>query len=876
MEVWSEAGPSSANYAQTLDAIPTATLDSVFAQLLGQNPSYGDIERLVRNYEAIERAASEASPHGRVASLDDAELADCRACADVQLGPLLRRRFFETAKYKVQRALINLGISLQNGGDGEDEHMAPEQHIPVASQVRHVAHLLARDVQYLIALQCKGAEIDAYRLQFCSHVKASITPAFLAALHSELSDIFWAHFLHSPKHDTNSPLLPVISTVSQEQYLFIQRVRFIGLRIVLDNALDKILVDAADLIARFAARLPSEGEVEDESQTMQSWLDSKTAWLMSQFPLADGLSNPKLEKMDQVIQGPIGIQAVQLRYLIISRETDPQGGNKYDAIADLHANGDFLSVTSARISADKLKQPMLLGLQPLHKTDLPGTQQQQQQQLADHLQPFKEAEVSLVKGFAKFGMQRQRVSQFFDAIKNFPDWTNPLIDLRDCIKHTGQMDKVTTAINAIIHRRLLHPGAQTQDIIEFFVLLIHALRATQHGDVMLSRLAHPIRRYLRSRPDTVSVVVSSLLGNRQSFELLREELDRAKHIKTPFSLEATKIRGKDEDEYGDAEEEEDEGGGEADDATWQPRPVDAGPNYRKTGRSDVISMLISIFDDREGFITALERTMAEQLLQVKGYQHEQQYLSNLTLKNRFGEAHFARIDIMLQDIVNSRRYDAGMQDRPLSMPSMNADELTLVKALHPIIVSRHCWPDLTGEAGNTTNMFAPSGGSSGMGGGGAITMMGGGGGEGGTAVPSYAAGSTGRSGNLRIPGAEVAQHKLPARFQSAMDTYVESYKRKRTPQTMRFLPGLGTMSVKLTMDDGRVIEEDDVTALQASVVELASTKGSSAVVTAGEIAVELEVDKASALNALYFWTTKGVLFELITTAESFQVMDTAV
>ncbi len=231
-----------------------------------------------------------------------------------------------------------------------------------------------------------------------------------------------------------------------------------------------------------------------------------------------------------------------------------------------------------------------------------------------------------------------RIWQFFDCITARPQRHGVLIDLGACIAHTKEMAKVSAAINQVIRERLLHPGAQTRDIIEYFVLLIHSLRETQASDVLLSRLAPPIRKYLRSRPDTVSVVVNSLLGNHETFKLLREELDRTKNIKTPFTLEATQISGgggsgggksaagggkgrggADEAEDDTSEEEVD-----LDDLNWRPRPIDAGPNYRKTGKSDVISMLVSIFDDREGFMQALERTMAEQLLSIKGYQHDEQ------------------------------------------------------------------------------------------------------------------------------------------------------------------------------------------------------------------------------------------------------------
>lgn len=208
---------------------------------------------------------------------------------------------------------------------------------------------------------------------------------------------------------------------------------------------------------------------------------------------------------------------------------------------------------------------------------------------------------------------------------------------------------------------------------------------------------------------------------------------------------------------------------------------------------------------------------------------------------------------MLQDVTNSRRLDAGMAAEKITAGDGKELITSVLQAMHPIVVSRHCWPDLSGEA----NDAMPGAAGFGMG----AT----------TAAPSYA--TVPNTGNLRIPGAELAQQKLPPRFAEAIGAYTNHYKRKKNTQTLRFFPGLGQFSLKLTMDSGRVIEENNLTALQASVVELAAGKGSNSVLTAGELMVELEVDKAPILNALYFWSARGVLKEVPSAAETFQVMD---
>ncbi len=56
---------------------------------------------------------------------------------------------------------------------------------------------------------------------------------------------------------------------------------------------------------------------------------------------------------------------------------------------------------------------------------------------------------------------------------------------------------------------------------------------------------------------------------------------------------------------------------------------------------DIISMLTSIFDDRSGFIAALEKSMADQLVQVKGYKAMKEYRNNMILKKRFARRTWA-------------------------------------------------------------------------------------------------------------------------------------------------------------------------------------------------------------------------------------------
>ena len=54
-----------------------------------------------------------------------------------------------------------------------------------------------------------------------------------------------------------------------------------------------------------------------------------------------------------------------------------------------------------------------------------------------------------------------------------------------------------TAINISNTRRLLHPGADTKDILAQYVSIIRCLRFVDPPGVLLHKVADPIRKYLR-------------------------------------------------------------------------------------------------------------------------------------------------------------------------------------------------------------------------------------------------------------------------------------------------------------------------------------------------------------------------------------------
>lgn len=201
-----------------------------------------------------------------------------------------------------------------------------------------------------------------------------------------------------------------------------------------------------------------------------------------------------------------------------------------------------------------------------------------------------------------------RTQQLFDMVGLYPESKPALEDLRACLEKTDQKRFVVAHFARALHMRLLHPGVDTHAILVYYVNIVYALRVIDTSGVILSQVLPPVQQYLRTRRDTVQVVVSALLGDDPAFALLRTELDSDSdiHFRAPGFRDTA-----DDEQYGRLEYWAD--------PTWSPRPVDAGPEYSQLRSRDVIDLLVSIFDDRDGFITALEQYTAQQLVRVVDY-----------------------------------------------------------------------------------------------------------------------------------------------------------------------------------------------------------------------------------------------------------------
>jgi anaphase-promoting complex subunit 2 len=100
-------------------------------------------------------------------------------------------------------------------------------------------------------------------------------------------------------------------------------------------------------------------------------------------------------------------------------------------------------------------------------------------------------------------------------------------------------------------KRLLHPGAETKDVITQYISTIRCLRILDPVGVLLHKVAEPIRRHLRDRSDTIRCIVATLVEG----EDLQDENESAEPLSLANDDAAEKFA----------------------DPKWEPEPIDAAP-----------------------------------------------------------------------------------------------------------------------------------------------------------------------------------------------------------------------------------------------------------------------------------------------------------
>uniref|UniRef100_A0A8C5AZQ2 Anaphase-promoting complex subunit 2 n=1 Tax=Gadus morhua TaxID=8049 RepID=A0A8C5AZQ2_GADMO len=271
-----------------------------------------------------------------------------------------------------------------------------------------------------------------------------------------------------------------------------------------------------------------------------------------------------------------------------------------------------------------------------------------------------------------------RIEELFSIIRDFPESKPAIEDLKFCLERTNQKQQLLTSLKSAFESRLLHPGVHTSDILTVYISAIKALRDLDPSMVILQVACQPIRKYLRTREDTVRQIVAGLTGDTDGCIDLANELSRA----DPVTLEM--------------QDSEDEGGALED---WLPDPTDATGSKRRS--SDIISLLVSIYGSKEIFIDEYRTVLAHRLLHQLNYNTAREIRNVELLKLRFGESHMHYCEVMLKDVADSRRINANIREEESKAGAGPGEEPPTPPptplALSAMIFSSEFWPQLKEE-----------------------------------------------------------------------------------------------------------------------------------------------------------------------------------
>ena len=192
--------------------------------------------------------------------------------------------------------------------------------------------------------------------------------------------------------------------------------------------------------------------------------------------------------------------------------------------------------------------------------------------------------------------------------------------------------------------------------------------------VLLELVCEPVRRYLRTRDDTVRCIVSSLIDDSSSE--LAEELTKNEGL----CLDDSILDSPDADELAATWE------------TWQPDPIDAAESGSKIrrSRSDIISMLVNIYGSKELFVNEYRSLLSNRLLSQFSYETEKEIRNLELLKLRFGDTPLHQCEVMIKDVNDSKRINTALHSESITLKAQKFP-------INGLILSAQFWPQFKSE-----------------------------------------------------------------------------------------------------------------------------------------------------------------------------------
>ncbi|KAI9810823.1 MAG: hypothetical protein M1827_006030 [Pycnora praestabilis] len=436
-------------------------------------------------------------------------------------------------------------------------------------------------------------------------------------------------------------------------------------------------------------------------------------------------------------------------------------------------------------------------------------------------------------GISRLG--RLRVGELFNVIVDWDNSQGAVEDLKHYTTTPLNRTYLITSFASVLSQRLLQPGASTVEILQFYISIIRAFILLDPKGVLLDRVARPLRRYLKDRDDAVQVIVEGLLADVEDEN--GEPILPGGSVLIELAHELHQITEI-------ANQGDDDGELDWDDMRWVPDPVDAGPgrleyleielmyadkpsiaDYKKSKNSDVIGSLISLFDTRDVFVKEFQNIMGERLLK-RDFDFDKEIRVLELLKIRFGEGALQACEVMLRDVLDSKRVNMAIRkDQNLQGSRTKVEpnddnavhEIRNAPELHAKILSRLFWPALHEET-----------------------------------------------------------FTIPPEILDLQERYGKGFETLKQQRKLTWLNALGQVTVELDFED-RVVTED-VQTWQASVIyafqtdDAMSGTDTGVCKTVDDLVFQLSMEVTLVRNALTFWVSKLVLKE--TLPDTYTVLET--
>ncbi|KAL0541181.1 hypothetical protein IC582_021220 [Cucumis melo] len=403
---------------------------------------------------------------------------------------------------------------------------------------------------------------------------------------------------------------------------------------------------------------------------------------------------------------------------------------------------------------------------------------------------------SRLEYFAYETLQDLRIAKLFEIIVDYPDSSPAIEDLKQCLEYTGQHSKLVESFISALRYRLLTAGASTNDILHQYVSTIKALRTIDSAGVFLEAVGEPIREYLRGRKDTIKCIVTMLTdgtgGNSNvsgnTGDSLLEELNRDE--------EGQENVGIDDDFHADDKQ------AWINASRWEPDPVEADPlkGGRTRRKVDILGMLVSIIGSKDQLVNEYRVMLAEKLLNKSDYDIDSEIRTLELLKIHFGESSMQKCEIMLNDLIDSKRTNSNIK-ATINLPSQTAVDLKesviSMNDLDATIISSNFWPPIQDENIN-----------------------------------------------------------LPASVDHLLTDYAQRFNEIKTPRKLQWKKNLGTVKLELQFED-RELQFSVAPVHAVIIMQFQHKKSWSARSLAAAVGVPVDVLS----RRINFWVNKGILSE---------------